>query len=247
MRRWGISPESRSTRRAIWRSPTRATGLVERVNADGTLSIIAGNGLTLGVHTGDGGPAVNAALNGLYGVAYDSQGNLYIAESDRLSRVSPQGIINTIAGGGTDAVSNGIPALQAVVSPVQFRRRSRRRCFRRGLLFRVLQPSSPEGYAGRNDRTVAGTGAAGFSGDGGPAAAARLYAPLGLALDGTGNLYIADNGNLRVRKVTPAGVISTAPSRMAMRLVWRLTATASFIWWAEAWCIRRRQVLQARP
>jgi uncharacterized protein (TIGR03437 family) len=184
-------------------------GLVERINPDGTLSVIAGSGLTLGVHTGDGGPAVNAALNSVYGVAYDSSGNLYIAEADRLSRVSPQGIINTYAGGGSDATGNGIPALQASVLPVSFGG---------GLVVDAtgavyfaeaynnrVRKVSPGGTIG----TVAGTGAAEFSGDGGPAMAAGLNFPLGLALDRTGNLYIADNGNLRVRKVTPAGIIST--------------------------------------
>ncbi len=57
--------------------------------------------------------------------------------------------------------------------------------------------------------TVAGTGVGGFSGDGGPAAAAQLSEPVGLAFDAAGNLYIADFDNFRIRKVDTAGVIST--------------------------------------
>lgn len=181
--------------------------LIERINPDGTLSVIAGNGFYyLALHTGDGGPAVNAELNSPTAIAYDSQGNLYIAEADRLSQVSPQGIINTIAGGGGDFTSNGIPALQAALSPalglavdstgaVYFSEPSNNR----------VRKVKPDGTI----ITVAGTGAAGFSGDGGPATAAQLNIPFGLALDGAGNLYIADNANRKVRRVTPAGIIST--------------------------------------
>src|SRR5262245_1238865 len=65
---------------------------------------------------------------------------------------------------------------------------------------------SPEGVV----TTVAGLGAAGFSGDGGPATSAQLNRPSGLAMDGAGNLYILDQGNARVRKVSPSGTITSA-------------------------------------
>jgi uncharacterized protein (TIGR03437 family) len=182
--------------------------LVARINTDGTLSVIAGNGVG-GVHTGDGGPAVNAALNGPFAVAYDSQGNLYIAEGDRISRVSPQGIINTIAGGGTDSSSNGIPALQAALSPLSFG--GGLAVDAAGVVYftesvnQRVRKVTPDGTIS----TVAGSGSYGFSGDGGPATAATLSLPEGLALDSTGNLYIADFDNFAVRKVTPEGIIST--------------------------------------
>jgi uncharacterized protein (TIGR03437 family) len=180
--------------------------IVDRINPDGTLSVIAGNGFIFGGHSGDGGPALNAALNYINGIAYDSQGNLYIAEADRISQVTPQGIINTIAGGGSDFTSNGIPALQAAVSPfgglvvdaagtIYFTEYSNNRV-------REVTP-------GGTITTVAGTGTAGFSGDGGLATAAVLNSPYGLTLDSSGTLYIADTFNGRVRKVTPAGIIST--------------------------------------
>jgi uncharacterized protein (TIGR03437 family) len=181
--------------------------LIERINPDGSLSVIAGNGITADVHTGDGGPALNAALAAPYGVAYDSQGNLYIAEMDRISRVSTQGIITTYAGGGSDATSNGIPALKASVSPAS----GGIVVDASGTVYFSDYPTNrvrkvtPDGTI----NTVAGTGTAGLSGDGGPATAATLVGPFGLALDRAGNLYITDTGNLRVRKVTPAGIIST--------------------------------------
>jgi uncharacterized protein (TIGR03437 family) len=181
--------------------------LVERVNPDDTLSVIAGNGVTRVVHTGDGGPALNSSLAAPLGVAYDSQGNLYIAEFERISRISPQGIITTYAGGGSDAASNGIPAVNASVSPVisGIVVDGTGTVYFSDYLSNRVRRITPDGII----NTVAGTGAAGLSGDGGQATAAMLDGPYGLALDRTGNLYIADTGNLRVRKVTPAGVIST--------------------------------------
>src|SRR5580698_3715011 len=142
--------------------------LVERINPDGTLSVIAGNGIAIDVHTGDGGPAVNAALAAPTGVAYDSQGNLYIGELDRISRVSPQGIITTYAGGGTDSTSNGISALQASLSVVS----GGLVVAPSGTVYFSAYPTNrvrmitPDGIIS----TLAGTGTAGFSGDGGPAA-----------------------------------------------------------------------------
>ena len=185
--------------------------LVARFNPGGTVSVIAGNGIALGVHTGDGGPALNAALNAPVGVAYDSQGNLYIAEADRISRVSTQGIITTYAGGGNDPTSNGISALTAAISPTS----GGIAVDPSGTVYFSDYPTNrvrkiaPDGTIA----TVAGTGGAGgFSGDLGPAISAQLNGPYGLALDRTGNLYIADTLNDRVRKVTPAGVISTFTS-----------------------------------
>jgi uncharacterized protein (TIGR03437 family) len=186
-----------------------STCRVDRIGSDGILSVIAGNYFC--VHSGDGGPALNAALGYPTGVAYDSQGNLYIVEADRISRVSPQGIINTIAGGGSDYTSDGIPALQAAIIPffgiaidstgAIFFSESSQNANR-------VRKITPAGII----TTVAGVGPAGFSGDGGPAAAASLNDPIGLAIDGAGNLYIADFDNSSVRKVTPAGIISTVLS-----------------------------------
>src|SRR5580698_8298330 len=132
------------------------TCLVDRIGANGILSVIAGNYFCFaGVHTGDGGPAVNGALNSPTGIAYDSQGNLYIAELDRISQVSPQGIVNTIAGGGTDSIS---PYFGIAIDPtgaIYFSEFANNR----------VRKITPGGIV----VAVAGTGVAGFSGDGGPA------------------------------------------------------------------------------
>jgi len=176
----------------------------------GTITTIAGNG-SFGF-SGDGGPATDASLAEPADIAVDAAGNLYIADlqNDRVRKVS-NGIITTVAGNGTEGFSGDDgPATNASLN------------FPSGLAVdakgdlyiadslnnRVRKVSS--GII----TTVAGSGTAGFSGDGGPATSASLSLPFssGIAVDGAGNLYIADYGNDRIREVLaqrPALQLST--------------------------------------
>lgn len=124
---------------------------VFRLDPKGVLTRIAGN--SRAGYSGDGGPATNAQLNDPRGVAVDGEGIVFIADYNnrRIRRVSPDGIITTVAGNGTCC----------------------------------------------------------FSGDGGSATSAQLQTPFRVAADGAGNLFIADLYGGRVRKVSPAGIIST--------------------------------------
>ena len=173
--------------------------------SNGVITTVAGNG-TEGF-SGDNGPATSAQLKGPIGVAVDSAGNLYIADSgnNRIRKVSG-GVITTVAG-------NGMRGCCEDDGPAT-----------RGLLrfpYRVAVDSTGNLYIldyGNNrirkvsngvSTTVAGgSGLAGFSGDNAPAADALLCIPQGLAVDAAGDLYIADRGNSRVRKVSN-GVITT--------------------------------------
>jgi sugar lactone lactonase YvrE len=142
------------------------------------------------------------------GVTLDAAGNLYVADRNnkRVRKISPSGIISTVAGGGTAAFTEGATATSvALVNPAGVAVDGAGNLYigERGLN-RILK-LSPSGVL----TTVAGTGKTGFAGDGGPATQAELNVPFGLALDRAGALYFADRGNHRIRKVSAEGIIST--------------------------------------
>jgi RHS repeat-associated protein len=182
--------------------------VVRRITPAGIVSVVAGTG-TAG-STGDGGQATAARLNRPVGLEVGPNNFLYIAELDghRIRRVNlTTGTISTFAGTGTaGSTGDGGSATAARLNQPA------------GLAFgpNALYVSEFVGHRVRKIdlttliiSTVAGTGVAGFSGDGGPATAARLQSPLGIAVDSAGNLFIPDYANDRVRIVSPSGVIST--------------------------------------
>lgn len=180
---------------------------VATVGSNDELRIIAGG--DKGGFAGDRGLAVKARLFQPSALAIDALGTVYVADSgnNRIRAIGPDGVIDTVAGNGTrGSTGDGGPARQAsVFAPL-------------GL---ALSPDGSLYIADTNNHrvrridhggtivTVAGTGEPGLAGDGGPATRAALNLPAGLAFDRAGNLYIADAGNDRVRKVTPEGTITT--------------------------------------
>ncbi len=179
---------------------------IRKVDAAGTIATVAGNG-RIGA-TGDGGPATAARLTNPASVAVDRDNNLYITAGSRIRKVDAAGIITTVAGGrGSGFSGDGGPATRAQLS------------FPRGVaadgLGNLYIADTNNHRIRKVDAagiitTAAGSGAAGFSGDGGPAAQAQLSSPRGVAADGLGNLYIADTHNRRIRRVDAAGIITTA-------------------------------------
>jgi sugar lactone lactonase YvrE len=126
--------------------------VIRKVDASGIITTFAGTAGVAG-YGGDGGPATSCQLYKPYGMAFDAAGNMFIADcnNNRIRKISPGGIITTIAG----------------------------------------------------------TGATGFSGDGGPAVTAILESPRGITVDANGNIYFADNWNLRIRRISTSGIITT--------------------------------------
>lgn len=162
-------------------------------------------------YTGDTGPATAAQLSSPLAVAVDSQGNLYISDyGNNLIRevYASNGTIQTIAGTSTPGYSgDGGPATSA-----QFSVAHSLAVDSAGNLYIADGPNArirmvnPQGII----TTFAGTGAPGYSGDNGPATEAELYYPVGVTVDAAGNVYIADDGNWTVRKVSAAtGNITT--------------------------------------
>jgi sugar lactone lactonase YvrE len=184
---------------------------IYRVSAGGTLSLIAGVGRS--GFSGDGGLATSAQLAFPMGLALDAAGNLFVVDSsnNRIRRVTPAGIISTIAGTGTSGFSgDGGPAISARLNePAGVAVDAAGNLFIADTDNNRIRKVTPAGIIS----TVAGTEAYGFAGDGGPATSAQLASPGGLAVDTTGSLFIADTLNYRIRKVTPAGIISTVAGR----------------------------------
>ena len=183
------------------------TDIVGEIDRSGGFRVIAGS--TRGGYAGDGGPAVTASLARPLGIAVDASGNLYVADSGNnvIRRVGASGGITTVAGTGDSGYAgDGGPATAAkFFAPYDLA------IARDGTLYvadtynhRVRKVDT----SGRIS-TIAGTGTAGFTGDGGPGTAAQLNEPRGLWLDSGGQLYIADSANNRIRLLSASGTIST--------------------------------------
>ena len=176
------------------------------------ISTIAGTGDTgydRGSYSGDGGPAVAARLNWPTAIALDGLGNLYIADTwnHRIRRVDATGTITTIAGTGEVGYSgDGGPAVAAQLNwPAGMAVDGQGNLyFADGFNHRIRRIDATGIIT-----TIAGTGEVGYSGDGGSAVAARLNLPGDVAIDGSGNLYITDTWNHRIRRVDATGMITT--------------------------------------
>jgi uncharacterized protein (TIGR03437 family) len=172
--------------------------------SNGVITTVAGNG-TPGF-SGDNGPAASAGLNFPWAVAIDVSGNLYITETgdNRVRKVSKD-VITTVAGNGISGSSgdNGPAISAALASPMSLAVDSAG-----NLYISTFADGRVRKVSNGVITTITGGGVFGFSGDNGPATSAQLHQPNGVAVDASGNLYIADSDNNRIRKVSN-GVITT--------------------------------------
>jgi len=180
---------------------------VRKVTPDGLVVTVAGNGSY--DFSGDGGPATKAAFRYTFGIALDELGNLYVADCDnaRIRKVTPGGVISTVAGNGSIGFSgDGGPATSASLNyPSGVAVDSTGNLYISDAGNNRIRRVAPNGVIS----TIAGNGNAGFSGDGGPATSAWLYGPAAISLDRAANLYVADQGNHRIRRIAPDGNIAT--------------------------------------
>jgi RHS repeat-associated protein len=180
---------------------------VRRVWPDGTIRTVAGTGEA--GYGGDGGPATQARLHGPTAVVVEADGTYYVADQDnhRIRKVSPDGTITTVAGSGeAGSAGDGGPAVAAQIDePVDVALYPDGSFLVAEYGGHRIRRVSPDGVI----TTVVGTGEQGFSGDGGPAAQARLDSPVDVIVGTDGGWFVADGGNQRIRRVGPDGTIAT--------------------------------------
>lgn len=180
---------------------------VRRIDPNGIITTFAGSGRP--EITGDGGQARNAGLGLPRSLAFDPAGNLYIGcnYGAVVRRVTPQGVISTLTGGPTTGFSgDGGPASAArIQGPNALAADNEGNIFFTDSANHRVRRVSTNGVI----TTVAGSSQSGFAGDGGPATEARLLSPQGVAVDLSGNIFVSDSQNNRIRRVDRQGVITT--------------------------------------
>ena len=204
------------------------SGIIQKFTVGGTITTIAGTVGTGGSswgYSGDGGAATSAQLNKPTSICIDSSGNLYIADANnsRIRMFKEGGIITTVAGSGTAGFSgDGGAATSAKIN------------FPRGVCIDKLGTLYIADYlnsrirkftVGGNISTIAGTGTAGYSGDGGAATAAKINFPYSVDADNFGNIYVADAGNNRIRKLLPPSIALEVDGTDSATVSAPLTAT----------------------
>ena len=205
-------PRPRSWLRKAWQWTRRATSTwlagnrLRKIDTAGIITRLAGDFRGDG---GDGGPAIAAKLNDEGGVAADAAGSVYVADAGnhRVRKVDSSGIITTIAGTGGSGFSGdgGLAAAARLNFPVGVAVDAAGSVYVADTWNHRVRKVDAAGII----TTIAGKGLPGDGGDGGPATETRINNPVGVAVDGAGNLFVAETGSNRVRKVDAAGIITT--------------------------------------
>ena len=215
----GFSGDGGSATLAMFNQPSRiaidaagnkyisdcANHRIRKINTSGIISTYAGNG-TAGF-SGDGGAAVAANLSAPVGIALDAAGNLYIADQNnyRIRKVTPAGIISTVAGNGSGFSGDGSPAISAGIGQVGgVAVDATGNIYIAGLTHRIRKVNTSGIIS-----TIAGNGIAASGGDGGLATVAQVNDPWDVIIDAANNIYFTELAGNRVRKINAAGIINT--------------------------------------
>jgi hypothetical protein len=179
-------------------------GVIQKVTPDGSITTVAGTGFPCCGELGDGGPALPAQVSNPKGVAVDASGTIYILDGDAtIRKVTPDGIIHTVVSWDTPVTNPDGTTATADILVEGLALDATGNVFFTSF-DNVVRELKTDGTI----LNIAGTGTAGYSGDGGPALAAQFNLPLGLAVDASGRIYVGDAGNQAVRVLIPR---ATAP------------------------------------
>lgn len=193
-------------------------GRIRRIAPNGVITTVAGkdigSGNTVGGgYSGDGGPAINAELYGPQGIAFDNAGNMFVADARNnvIRKIATNGTITTVA--GNHALGAGFSGDGGAATSAQLNDPHGVTVDANGNIYIADTENDVVRFvsaATGNISTIAGQhGVQGYSGDGGTSVNSKLYWPMGMAIDAAGDVFVADYYNMVVRKIDPAGIITT--------------------------------------
>ncbi|WP_248556602.1 NHL repeat-containing protein [Paraburkholderia terrae] len=176
---------------------------IRKVTPDGTVSTLAGSATTQGSTDGKG---ASASFFEPSGIAVDGSGNLYVAEygTSKIRKITPDGTVSTLAGSGTPGSADGKGASASFNQPTGIAVDASGNLYVADYYNNEIRKVTPDGTVS----TLAGSTTTQGSTDG-KGASASFYEPSGIAVDASGNLYVAEYGTSKIRKITPDGTVST--------------------------------------
>jgi streptogramin lyase len=175
--------------------------LIRKITPDSVVTTFAGSGVIGAVN----GAAATATFNSPYGIAIDKAGNIYIGDSanNLIREITPAGLVSTFAGSGVAGAANGAGTAASFDNPQGLVMDAAGNLYVADAGNHLIREISPSGLV----TTFAGSGTMGSAN--GALTTASFYDPAALAFDSAGNMYVADDGNNLVRKITPGGIVST--------------------------------------
>lgn len=175
--------------------------LIRKINLGGAVSTLAGGGVCCSTN----GTGTAASFSDPEGVAVDASGNVYVADeaSALIRKITPGGAVTTLAGGGSGTATNGPGTIASFSIPEGVAVDSSGNVYVADTGNSLIRKITPGGAV----TTLAGSGSNGASNATGTAAS--FYYPQGVAVDASGNVYVADSANALIRKITPGGVVTT--------------------------------------
>jgi len=232
---WAVAEDTAGNLYIADQGNNRIRKVTNPTSSTATISTVVGNGSA--GYSGDGGLATSATLNGPSSIAFDSSGNMYIADSNNLviREVNTAGVISTVAGNGkscypiTSACGDGgIPTSASFAFPLNIAFDPSGNLYIsdwQGYKIRKIVPSGGS-IANGTISTLAGTGTEGARGNGGAAILANLDHPAGLVVDSASNVYISDQYNGEVRQVVQTPNASTCDTHVGNICQWALNQAA---------------------